>query len=93
LGITTSFVDPSDASNFAKRQRKYEGVLQRVWEIKIRRFGFKAISAEAKKNESSFYCDNTVPSPYSLNPIQYGADIVIHSLTKYIAGNGLHLEV
>jgi hypothetical protein len=47
LGITTSFVDPSDASNFAKRQRKYEGVLQRVWEIKIRRFGNLA---EAKKN-------------------------------------------
>jgi hypothetical protein len=51
--ITTSFVDPSD-SNFAKRQRKYEGVLQRVWESKLDVLDLKAISAEAK-TESSFY--------------------------------------
>jgi O-acetylhomoserine (thiol)-lyase len=35
--------------------------------------------------------DNTVATPYLLNPIQYGADIVIHSLTKYITGNGTSL--
>lgn len=38
-----------------------------------------------------FIVDNTVASPYLLNPIEFGADIVIHSLTKYIAGNGTSL--
>jgi O-acetylhomoserine (thiol)-lyase len=47
----------------------------------------KSISAEAKKLKS-FIVDNTVASPYLLNPIEHGATIVIHSLTKYIAGNG-----
>ena len=38
-----------------------------------------------------FIVDNTVPSPFLLNPIAHGADIVIHSLTKYISGNGTSL--
>jgi O-acetylhomoserine (thiol)-lyase len=51
----------------------------------------KAISSEAKSLKVPFIVDNTVASPYLLNPIQYGADIVIHSLTKYISGNGTSL--
>ena len=51
----------------------------------------KAISAEAKASKVPFIVDNTVASPYLLNPIQFGADIVIHSLTKYITGNGTSL--
>lgn len=51
----------------------------------------KAISDEAKAFKVPFIVDNTVASPYLLNPIEYGADIVIHSLTKYISGNGTSL--
>jgi O-acetylhomoserine (thiol)-lyase len=51
----------------------------------------KAISKEAKAFKVPFIVDNTVPSPYLLNPIQHGANIVIHSLTKYISGNGTSL--
>ena len=51
----------------------------------------KAISVEAKAFKVPFIVDNTVASPYLLNPIQYGANIVIHSLTKYISGNGTSL--
>jgi len=51
----------------------------------------KAISAKAKAFKVPFIVDNTVPSPYLLNPIEHGANIVIHSLTKYISGNGTSL--
>ena len=51
----------------------------------------EAISKEAKAYKVPFIVDNTVATPYLLNPIKYGADIVIHSLTKYISGNGTSL--
>jgi O-acetylhomoserine/O-acetylserine sulfhydrylase-like pyridoxal-dependent enzyme len=72
-------------------KRKYEGLLPRVWESKLDVLDLKSISAEAKKLKVPFIVDNTVASPYLLNPIEHGATIVIHSLTKYIAGNGTSL--
>jgi len=51
----------------------------------------KAISQEAKAFKVPFIVDNTVATPYLLRPIEYGANIVIHSLTKYISGNGTSL--
>ena len=51
----------------------------------------KAISAEAKAYKVPLIVDNTVATPALLNPIDYGANIVIHSLTKYISGNGTSL--
>uniref|UniRef100_UPI00366B3194 PLP-dependent transferase n=1 Tax=Plantactinospora endophytica TaxID=673535 RepID=UPI00366B3194 len=48
----------------------------------------KAISTHAKKAEVPFIVDNTVATPALLNPIEHGANIVIHSLTKYIGGQG-----
>ena len=49
------------------------------------------ISEEAKANKIPLIVDNTIATPYLLNPIKYGANIVIHSLTKYINGNGTAL--
>ena len=51
----------------------------------------QAISNEAKAYKVPLIVDNTVATPYLLNPIEYGANIVIHSLTKYINGNGTAL--
>jgi O-acetylhomoserine (thiol)-lyase len=89
LGITTSFVDSSDVSNFAKAARENTKVFfaESLGNPKLDVLDLKSISAEAKKLKS-FIVDNTVASPYLLNPIEHGATIVIHSLTKYIAGNG-----
>jgi O-acetylhomoserine (thiol)-lyase len=88
LGITTSFVDSSDVSNFAKGKRKYEGLFaESLGNPKLDVLDLKSISG-SQETESSFIVDNTVASPYLLNPIEHGATIVIHSLTKYIAGNG-----
>jgi O-acetylhomoserine (thiol)-lyase len=93
LGITTSFVDSSDVSNFAKAVKENTKVFfaESLGNPKLDVLDLKSISAEAKKLKVPFIVDNTVASPYLLNPIEYGANIVIHSLTKYIAGNGTSL--
>lgn len=93
LGITTTFVDPSDAANFAKAAKENTRVFfaESLGNPKLDVLDLKAIAAESKKLKIPFIVDNTVSSPYLLNPIQYGANIVIHSLTKYIAGNGTSL--
>lgn len=51
----------------------------------------EAIAAVAHKNSVPLIVDNTVATPILINPIQYGADIVVHSLTKYVGGHGTSL--
>lgn len=93
LGITTTFVDPADAANFTKAANENTKVFfaESLGNPKLDVLDLKAISAEAKAFKVPFIVDNTVPSPFLLNPIEHGANIVIHSLTKYIAGNGTSL--
>ncbi|HWS60661.1 MAG TPA: PLP-dependent transferase, partial [Flavobacterium sp.] len=93
LGITTTFVDPSDASNFTKAANENTKIFfaESLGNPKLDVLDLKAIAAEAKAFKAPFIVDNTVPSPYLLNPIEHGANIVIHSLTKYISGNGTSL--
>ncbi|MCV9929421.1 O-acetylhomoserine aminocarboxypropyltransferase/cysteine synthase [Flavobacterium sp. LS1R49] len=93
LGITTTFVDPSNAENFTKAAKENTRVffVESLGNPKLDVLDLKAISAEAKAFKVPFIVDNTVPTPYLLNPIEYGANIVIHSLTKYISGNGTSL--
>jgi O-acetylhomoserine (thiol)-lyase len=93
LGIITTFVDPSDAANFKNAVQENTRVFfaESLGNPKLDVLDLKLISAEAKIAKVPFIVDNTVASPYLLNPIQYGADIVIHSLTKYITGNGTSL--
>jgi len=50
-----------------------------------------AISAIAKKHGIISICDNTVATPYLINPISHGTDIVVHSCSKYMSGQGLAL--
>ena len=93
LGITTTFVDPTDPSNFTNAAKANTKAIfvESLGNPKLDVLDLKAISLEAKSLKVPFIVDNTVASPYLLNPIQYGADIVIHSLTKYISGNGTSL--
>ncbi len=93
LGITTTFVDPSDPANFTKAAQENTRVFfaESLGNPKLDVLDLKGISAEARAFKVPFIVDNTVPSPYLLNPIAHGADIVIHSLTKYITGNGTSL--
>lgn len=93
LGITTTFVDPSNPENFTKATQTNTRAFfaESLGNPKLDILDLKAISAEAKASKVPFIVDNTVATPYLLNPIAHGANIVIHSLTKYISGNGTSL--
>jgi O-acetylhomoserine (thiol)-lyase len=93
LGITTTFVDPEDPENFTRAAKTNTRAffVESLGNPKLDVLNLKAISIEAKAYKVPFIVDNTVASPYLLNPIEHGADIVIHSLTKYISGNGTSL--
>ncbi|QRM89226.1 bifunctional O-acetylhomoserine aminocarboxypropyltransferase/cysteine synthase [Lacinutrix sp. WUR7] len=92
-GITTTFVDPSDAENFKKATQENTRAffVESLGNPKLDVLDLEAISKEAKNSKVPLIVDNTVATPYLLNPIEYGANIVIHSLTKYITGNGTSL--
>ncbi len=92
-GITTTFVDPSDPENFSKAvQENTRAVfVESLGNPKLDVLDLEAISKQAKAHKVPLIVDNTVATPYLLNPIAYGANIVIHSLTKYITGNGTSL--
>ncbi len=93
LGITTTFVDPSNPENFlsAAQQNTRVFFAESLGNPKLDVLDLKAISKAAQTYKVPFIVDNTVATPFLLNPIEYGANIVIHSLTKYIGGNGTSL--
>jgi O-acetylhomoserine (thiol)-lyase len=93
FGITTTFVDPDDAENFANAIQPNTRLFfaESLGNPKLDVLDLKAISDQAKAAKVPFVVDNTVASPALLNPIEYGANIVIHSLTKYLTGNGTSL--
>ena len=90
LGITTSFVDASNPDNFrtAVQENTRAFFVESLGNPKLDVLDLDAISTEAKAAKVPFIVDNTVATPALLNPIKHGADIVIHSLTKYIGGQG-----
>ncbi len=89
-GITTTFVDPSDPENFNKAVKENTRVIfiESLGNPKLDVLDIKAISKVAKANKLPLFVDNTVATSYFVKPIEHGADIVIHSLTKYVNGNG-----
>lgn len=92
-GITTTFVDPSNPENFSKAAKENTRAfyIESVGNPKLDVLDIEAIAKQAKSFKVPFIVDNTVATPYLLNPIEHGANIVIHSLTKYINGNGTAL--
>ncbi|MFC4096525.1 O-acetylhomoserine aminocarboxypropyltransferase/cysteine synthase family protein [Euzebyella saccharophila] len=93
LGITTTFVDASDPTNFknAVQDNTRAFFVESLGNPKLDVLDLQAISEEAKAAQIPFIVDNTVATPALLNPIEYGANIVIHSMTKYIGGQGTSL--
>jgi len=92
-GITTTFVDPSNPENFQKAAQENTRTffIESLGNPKLDVLDIESISKEAKAYKVPLIVDNTVATPYLLNPIAYGANIVIQSLTKYINGNGTAL--
>lgn len=90
LGIRTHFVDPDDPENFAlaitpKTRFLYAETLGNP---NLNVLDITAVADIAHAHDIPLMVDNTVPSPYLCNPLRHGADIVIHSATKYIGGHG-----
>mgnify|MGYP003631417282 FL=1 len=90
LGITTTFVDASNPDNFAAavQDNTRAFFVESLGNPKLDVLDLDAISAHSRAAEVPFIVDNTVATPALLNPIKHGANIVIHSLTKYIGGQG-----
>ena len=93
LGITTTFVDASNPNNFGAAVQENTKVIfvESLGNPKLDVLDLKAISKQAKAAQVPFIVDNTVATPVLLNPIEHGANLVIHSLTKYIGGQGTSL--
>lgn len=93
LGITTTFVDAADTANFtnAIQENTRAVFVESLGNPKLDVLDLKAIASVAKDAKIPFIVDNTVATPALLKPIEYGANIVIHALTKYINGNGTAL--
>ena len=93
LGITTTFVDASDSDSFAEavQENTRAFFVESLGNPKLDVLDLEAISEHAKVARVPFIVDNTVATPALLNPIKHGANIVIHSLTKYIGGHGTSL--
>jgi O-acetylhomoserine (thiol)-lyase len=90
LGITTTFVDASDPDSFgdAVQENTRAFFVESLGNPKLDVLDLEAISSHAKAAKVPLIVDNTVATPALLNPIKHGANIVIHSLTKYIGGQG-----
>ncbi len=93
FGITTTFVDPSNPENFQKASQENTRIffVESLGNPKLDVLDIKEISKYAKEHKVPLFVDNTVATPALINPIAHGANIVIHSLTKYINGNGTSL--
>ncbi|MVO99488.1 homocysteine synthase [Paenibacillus lutrae] len=90
LGINVKFVDPSDPENFRKAITDKTKALyaETVGNPKGDLLDIEAVAAIAHENGLPLIVDNTFPTPYLLRPIEHGADIVVHSATKFIGGHG-----
>ncbi len=90
FGITVHFVDANDPENFRKAiTSKTKAIYaETVGNPKLDTLDIEAVAAIAHENDIPLVIDNTMPSPYLVQPFAFGADIVIHSATKYIGGHG-----
>jgi O-acetylhomoserine (thiol)-lyase len=90
LGIETTFVDPDDLHSFESNIRKNTKLIyaETLGNPLINVVDIEALAKVAREAQIPLVVDNTVPSPYLCRPIDWGADIVVHSATKYIGGHG-----
>lgn len=90
LGITVKFVDPSNPENFrgAITSKTRAIYAETIGNPKGDVLDIEAVAKIAHENDIPLIVDNTFPSPYLLRPLDFGADVVVHSATKFIGGHG-----
>jgi O-acetylhomoserine (thiol)-lyase len=90
LGIKVTFVDPSNPENFRKAITPKTKALyaESIGNPRGDVLDIEAVADIAHEHNIPLIVDNTLPSPYLLRPIEWGADVVVHSATKFIGGHG-----
>lgn len=90
IGIETTFVDPSDPENFRRAIRPNTKLIwgETLGNPKINVFPFEAVARIAQEHGLPLVIDNTLATPYLCRPFEWGANIIVHSTTKFIGGHG-----
>lgn len=92
-GVTTTFVDPADLSNFEQAIQPNTKALfiETLGNPNSGIIDIDAVAEIAHRHRIPLVIDNTFGTPYLIRPIEHGADIVVHSATKFIGGHGTSL--
>ena len=90
LGINVRFVDSRDPENFrpAINERTRAIFTETVGNPRLDTLDIRAVADIAHEHGVPLIIDNTLPTPYLVQPLKHGADIVVHSATKFIGGHG-----
>ena len=93
FGVTTTFVNPDNVENFAKAiQPNTKAIfIESLGNPNSNLIDIEAVAKIAHDNKIPLVIDSTFATPYLLRPIEHGADIVVHSATKFIGGQGTTL--
>ncbi|MBC5649522.1 O-acetylhomoserine aminocarboxypropyltransferase/cysteine synthase family protein [Christensenella tenuis] len=89
-GIKTTFVDPDDPQNFADalRENTKAFYIESLGNPGINVIDIERVAQIAHENGIPLIVDNTFGTPYLIRPFEFGADVVVHSATKFIGGHG-----
>lgn len=92
-GVATTFVDPADPANFenAIGENTKAVFIETLGNPHSNIIDIDAVAALAHKHGIPLIVDNTFGTPFLIRPIEHGADIVVHSATKFIGGHGTSL--
>lgn len=92
-GIDTTFVDPKDINNFDKAIKENTKLvfIETLGNPNSDVIDIESIAKIAHSHKIPLVIDNTFGTPYLVRPIEFGADIVVHSATKFIVGHGIAL--
>ncbi len=90
LGINVRFVDSRDPENFSSafNERTKAVFAETVGNPRLDTLDIQKVASIAHEHGVPLIIDNTLPTPYLVQPLKHGADIVIHSATKFIGGHG-----
>ena len=91
MGVNVRMVDVTDHDEVERALRETRAIVLYVESISnplLKVADIPSLARLAHRHDASFMVDNTFASPYLLNPLGHGADFVIHSATKYLAGHG-----
>jgi O-acetylhomoserine (thiol)-lyase len=90
FGVTTTFVDGDNPENFEKaiKENTKAIFIESLGNPNSSIIDIKKVAEIAHRNKLPLIVDNTFATPYLLRPIEYGADVVVHSATKFIGGHG-----